>query len=75
MYNMDNLKNSWVFWDYKNIDLENELWLKIYLTRVIQFWCFEKKDLKNIKKYYKDLKISDYWKNYFSFYFEKYGVN
>jgi hypothetical protein len=64
-----------VFWDYKDINLESELWQKTYLTRIISFWCFAENDLPMIKKHYKSLNLSDYWENYFNFYFAKYDIN
>jgi hypothetical protein len=68
-------KNKSIFWDYKNINLESELWLKTYLQRIITFWKFSKDDLPMIKKHYKSLNLSNYWENYFDFYFLKYDIN
>jgi hypothetical protein len=69
------LQNNPVFWDYKNINLESELWQKTYLERIIVFWSWTENDLSMIKKYYKVLNLPDYWKNYFNFYFSKYDIN
>lgn len=69
------MKQQHIFWDYKNIDTYNELWIKIYLKRIITLWKIQKSDLIHIKRYYKDLQLNEYWINYFNFYFKKYDIN
>jgi hypothetical protein len=70
-----NGQNKSIFWDYKYINLESELWQKTYLKKIITFWDFTKADLPMIKKYYKFLNLADYWENYFNFYFQKYDID
>lgn len=69
------LQNEKVFWDYEDINLDSELWLKTYLKRIITLGSFDENDLPKIKKYYKELDLVEYWINYFNFYFKKYDIN
>lgn len=63
-----------IFWEYRNIDLTNELGMITFLNRKIMFGQFDDKDIPFIKKFFSKLTMTDYRRHYFGIYFKKYTI-